>query len=103
MLRKDVLEAARGGKFHLYAIRRVDQGLEIMTGHKAGRRTRSGYERDTVHGLVDDALAELAEEIKEYVEASDTVSGRPPTQGLADDEEDEGDALRRHTRRRRSR
>ncbi|HZL86209.1 MAG TPA: ATP-binding protein [Candidatus Krumholzibacteria bacterium] len=95
MLRKDVLEAARSGKFHLYAIRRVDQGLEIMTGLKAGRRTRSGYEPDTVHGIVDDALAELAEEIKDYVEASDTVSGRPATPGLDDDDDEDGELRRR--------
>ena len=61
---------------------------------KAGRRTRSGYEQDTIHGLVDAALEELAEEIKEYVEGSDSASGRPPTQGLADDEEDEGVEIR---------
>jgi len=101
MLRKDVVAAVRAGKFHLHAVRSVDQGLEILTGVKAGRRTKSGYERDTVHGIVDGALTELAEEIKEYVEASDTVSGRPPTQGLADDDEEDGDVLRRRRPRRR--
>ena len=96
MLRKDVVEAVRAGKFHLYAIRSVDQGLELLTGFKAGRRTRYRHERNTVHGIVDDALAELAEEIKEYVETSDTASGRPSAQGLSDDDEDDdGVELRR--------
>jgi ATP-dependent Lon protease len=101
MLHKDVVDAVRAGKFHLYAVRAVDQGLELLTGIKAGRRTRYGYERDTVHGLVDDALAELAEEIKQFVESSDTASGRGPAQGLADDEEDEGEELRRRHRMKR--
>jgi hypothetical protein len=87
----------------LYALRQIDQCLEILMGLKAGRRTRYGYERDTIHGLVDDALAELAEEIKEYVESSDTVSGRPQTQGLSDDDEEEGDVLRRGATRHASR
>ena len=95
MLRKDVVDAVRAGRFHLFAIRSVDQGLELITGFKAGRRTRYTYERDTVHGLVDEALAELAEEIKEYVETSDTASGRPSSQGLSDeDEDDDGVELR---------
>jgi ATP-dependent Lon protease len=103
MLRKDVVAAIAARRFHVYPIRTVDEGLELLTGVKAGRRTRYGHERDTVHDLVDEALNELAEEIKEYVESSDTVSGRPPTQGLADDEEDDGEALRRRARRRRRR
>ena len=59
--------------------------------------TRNGYEQNTIHGMVDDALEELAEEIKEFVEGSDTASGRPPAQGLADEEDDEGVELRRRS------
>jgi ATP-dependent Lon protease len=98
MLRKEIVEAVHAGKFHLYAIRSVDQGLELLTDCKAGRRTRSGYERDTVHGVVDEALAKLAEEIKEYVESTDTATGRSAGQGLSDEEEDEGVELRRRRR-----
>jgi predicted ATP-dependent protease len=101
MLRKDVVAAVRDGRFHVYAIRSIDQGLEIMTGIRAGRRTRYGYESDTVHGLVDEALNILAEDIKDYVEGSDTVSARPPAQGLADEEDGDGDELRPLARRRR--
>ncbi len=95
MLDRRVVDAVRAGRFHLYAVRGIDQALELFTGIKAGRRTRYGYERDTVHGFADDALAELAEEIKEFVESSDTASGRGPAQGLTDEEDDEGEELRR--------
>ncbi|MFQ5600304.1 MAG: Lon protease family protein [Candidatus Krumholzibacteriia bacterium] len=102
MLRKDVLDAVRAGRFHIYAVKNVDQGIELMTGFKAGRRTPSGgYEQNTVNGVVDDALAELAEEIKEFVEGSDSTSGRPPAQGLSEEDEDEGIELRRAGARRR--
>jgi ATP-dependent Lon protease len=99
MLKTEIVDAARAGKFHLYAIRSVDQGLELLTGCKAGRRIRRGYERDTIHGVVDDALAELAEEIKEYVDSTDTATGRGPSQGLAEEEEDDGVELRPSPRR----
>jgi ATP-dependent Lon protease len=95
MLRKDVLHSVERGRFHIYGVRQVDQALELFTGVRAGRRTPSGYEHNTIHGVVDRALEELAEEIKEYVDGSDTASGRPPTQGLSDEEDDDGVELRR--------
>jgi ATP-dependent Lon protease len=101
MLRKDVLEAVRKRRFHIYAAGTVDQGIEIMTGIKAGRRRGRLYEPDTVNRLVDDALYELAESIKEFVDGSDSASGRPSPQGLSDDEEDEGMEMRRRRARRR--
>ena len=99
MLRNDVVKSVERGRFHVYAVRTVDQALELMTGIRAGRRTRSGYEKDTIHGLVDCALEELAEEIKEYAESSDTPSGRPPSQGLDDEEDEPGVELRRTLRK----
>jgi ATP-dependent Lon protease len=99
MLRKDILESVRARKFHIYAVKNVDQGVELMTGLKSGRHTRGGFEADTVNSLLDDALTELAEEIKEYVEGSDTPSARPPAQGLAEEDEDGGVEVRRAKRR----
>jgi lon-related putative ATP-dependent protease len=53
MLRRDVIDAVREGRFHIYAIDHVDQGLELLTGMPAGRRAPDGsYPEDTVHGCV---------------------------------------------------
>ena len=38
MLRSDVVEAIKEGKFHIYAVRTIDEGLEILTGVPAGER-----------------------------------------------------------------
>jgi len=67
MLRKDVVEAIKEGKFHLYPINTIDQGIEILTGVKAGERKDDGtFEKDMVNYLVDKKLAEFAKKLKEF-------------------------------------
>ncbi len=67
MLRPDLAEAIRAGKFHLYPVTSVDEGIELLTGIKAGEPLPDGgFEEGTVHGLVDKRLAEMAEEMKKY-------------------------------------
>lgn len=57
MLRADVVEAVRKRKFHIHAIRTIDEGIEVLTGRKAGRRLVSGrFPRNTIHSLVDEKL-----------------------------------------------
>ena len=41
MLKRDVREAVAEGKFHIYPIRSIDEGLEILTGYVAGIRLRN--------------------------------------------------------------
>jgi len=67
MLRKDVVAAVAEGKFHIYAIKTVDEGMEILTGVPAGERKEDGsYPEGTVNYLVDQKLKELALKIKEF-------------------------------------
>ncbi|MBU1035061.1 AAA family ATPase, partial [bacterium] len=67
MLRKDVVEAVKDGKFHIYPVETIDQGIEILTGVKAGNRKDDGtFEKDTVNYLVDKKLAEFAKKLKEF-------------------------------------
>ena len=67
MLRKDVVETVREGKFHIYPVREIDEGIEILTGVKAGERIDGGgFEEGTVNGLVDKKLRELGKTIKEF-------------------------------------
>jgi len=67
MLRKDVVQAIEGGKFHIYPVKTVDQGIEILTGVTAGERLEDGqFSKDTVNDRVDRRLQELGKKIKEY-------------------------------------
>ena len=67
MLREDVLEAVKSGKFHIWPIGRVEQGVELLTGIRARQRNGDGgFEKGTVFALVDQRLREMAETLKEF-------------------------------------
>jgi ATP-dependent Lon protease len=78
MLRKDVVEAVAAGRFHIYPVRNVDEGLEILTGVKAGERQPDGrYPEGTVNFLIDERLAGLAEGLREYGEGEGEEESPP--------------------------
>jgi len=67
MLREDVMEAVKSGKFHIWPIGRVEQGVELLTGIRAGQRNGDGgFEKDTVFARVDERLREMAKTMKEF-------------------------------------
>jgi lon-related putative ATP-dependent protease len=67
VLRDEVVEAIRAGKFHIYPVRTIDEGIEILTGLRAGERRPDGtFEEGTINYLVQRRLEEMAEAIKEY-------------------------------------
>lgn len=67
MLRKDIVKAIKEGKFHLYPVKTIDQGIEILTGVKAGKMKKDGtFEKDTVNYLVDKKLTEFAKKLKKF-------------------------------------
>jgi lon-related putative ATP-dependent protease len=66
-LRNDVVDAARDGRFHVYAIDDVDEGIELLTGRPAGAPDASGrYPEGTVNSLVVARLRKLAEGMRAF-------------------------------------
>jgi lon-related putative ATP-dependent protease len=67
MLRKDVVKAISQGKFHVYAVKTIDEGIEILTGMKAGKRKEDGtYEDGTINYLVNKRLEEMSHKMKSF-------------------------------------
>jgi lon-related putative ATP-dependent protease len=67
MLHTEVVDAVRDGRFHVYAVDTVEEGIEILTGVPAGEKGEEGkFPEDTVFGRVDRRLREMAEVLKEY-------------------------------------
>ncbi len=61
MLKPEVVDAVRAGRFHLYAVSRIDEGIELLTGKPAGARKADGtYPAKSLFGLVQKRLADLA-------------------------------------------
>jgi predicted ATP-dependent protease len=75
MLREDVVEAVAAGNFHILPVATVEEGIEALTGVRAGGVVRrSGedgqpsvrYEPGTVFALVDQRLRQMAETLKDF-------------------------------------
>jgi predicted ATP-dependent protease len=67
MLRRDIIEAVGKGKFHIYPVKTIDDGIEILTGIKAGKQKKDGsFEKDSVNYLVDRELERLAESWEKF-------------------------------------
>jgi predicted ATP-dependent protease len=72
MLRKDVVEAVQDGNFHIYPIKTIEQGIEILTGMKGGKIRKDGtYPKNTLFRSVDDRLKELAEKARAFAKEPD--------------------------------
>lgn len=75
MIREDVVEAVREGRFHIYLVRDVDEGIEILTGVPAGKRRRDGsFPKKSIHGKVAARLKEMAAKLRPEKERT---AGRP--------------------------
>ncbi|MBZ5496447.1 MAG: AAA family ATPase [Acidobacteriia bacterium] len=69
MLRPDVVEAVKQGKFHLYAVRSINEGIEILTGLPAGVKVNGCYPEGTINQRVEQRLKDFAEGLKKFTEA----------------------------------
>jgi ATP-dependent Lon protease len=77
MLRKDVIAAVEEKRFRIYAVSTIDEGIEILTGKKAGSLQPDGkYPEGTINYLADRKLMELAEGIQKFGAAAEE-KGRP--------------------------
>ena len=65
ILKREVVEAVRDGRFHVYGVSTIDEGIEVLSGTPAGRSRDGGtYEEGTVHYLVEERLTDLAEKAR---------------------------------------
>lgn len=75
MLRNDVVAAVKKGIFQVYAVKTIDEGIEILMGKKAGAAKADGsYPSDTINYLVNEKLKNLAEGLNKF--GKDTDNGK---------------------------
>ncbi|QQS48229.1 MAG: AAA family ATPase [Acidobacteriota bacterium] len=75
MLRQDVVDAVSAGKFHIYPVRTIDQGIELMTGLPAGERNAEGrFPLGSLNQRVEARLIELAEKRARFIQSTQQES-----------------------------
>lgn len=71
VLNDEVIEAVKEGKFHIYPVKTIDAGIEILTGMKAGDKKKDGaYPPNTINYKVYEKLKRFAETVAGFSQNS---------------------------------
>jgi len=85
MLRRDVVDAAAAGQFHIYPVTSVDEGIALLTGLPAGEPDEDGhYPPESVNGRIVARLTKLAETQRAF-----NAPARPETNDAPQESDDE--------------
>jgi predicted ATP-dependent protease len=68
VLQDEVVRAVDAGRFHIWAVETIDQGIELLTGRPAvGRQPDGSYPEGSVNALVEMRLRDYAERVRLFV------------------------------------
>ncbi len=60
MLSSEVINAVKDGKFSIWSVKNIDEGIEILTGVQAGKSLKGGtFTKNSVHALVSERLKKM--------------------------------------------
>jgi lon-related putative ATP-dependent protease len=81
MLDAEIVEAVEAGRFHIWPVRTIDEGIELLTGVPAGEPDAAGaYPPGSVHALAQEHLQRNAERLREFATADGTApDGNEPS------------------------
>ena len=72
MLRDDVVQAVRDGMFHVYSVSTIDEGIEILTGVRAGAQLPDGsFEEESVNQRVYLQLRHMARGLRDFMQGDE--------------------------------
>lgn len=78
-LRQDVVDSVSKGKFHIYPVTTIDEGIEILTGRPAGKELpKGGFTPKSIFALVYKALDKMA---KQYKASANGENDHPAKKG----------------------
>jgi lon-related putative ATP-dependent protease len=76
VLRKEVIDDVKAGRFHIYPVETIDQGIELLTGIAAGSRDESGaFPAGTINDRVERRLLEFAHRRRAFAKSSAESEG----------------------------
>lgn len=67
VFKQEVVEAAKVGKFSLYAVKTIEEGITILTGVEVGEIDKRGnYSKDSVNGRIMTRLQNFTKMVQKY-------------------------------------
>jgi lon-related putative ATP-dependent protease len=71
MLKEEVVDAVKKKKFHVYAIKRIDEGIELLSGKKAGKMLEDGtFEEGSVFDLAQKTIKQFSEKYRHMLKGT---------------------------------
>jgi predicted ATP-dependent protease len=81
MLRADVVAAVKEGKFHIYAVGTIDEGMEVLTGLVSGESDPEGrYPEGSINALVQKKFQQYAERSRHTSDSANRTDAPAETQ-----------------------
>ena len=103
MLRQEIVDAVKKKTFHIYAVRTIDEGIEVLTGKRAGRWSPpSGYESGTMHYLVDQGLRHFHDRLRDAEDGHAEVQKTKVVEKKTESKDDKPRPPRKRKRRERT-
>jgi len=91
MLDEEVVEAVEAGRFHVYAVETVEEGIEVLTGIPAGRRGEDGaYPEGTIFAHIEERLEHMREAQEKKEEKNNEQKAKKPEGEENDQPEEDG-------------
>jgi len=67
MLKREVVDAVREGKFHIFPVKTIEEGIGVLTGRSVGTQLADGsFEKDSIYDRIDRRLREMAETARRF-------------------------------------
>ena len=74
MIRQDIVDAVGAGKFHVWAVGHVDEGIELLTGVPAGEKDdENNWSAGSINDLVDKRLEDLGRKLRDWGKVAEVV------------------------------
>lgn len=92
ILEEEVVQAVRKGRFNIWAIDRIEEGLKVLTGMNAGVRQKNGkFPRTSLYGRVESRLRTFAKRASQFRKSFDGSSknGQKPDSKKSEENENE--------------
>jgi lon-related putative ATP-dependent protease len=69
MIKQEIVDAVKKKIFHIYTVKTIDEGIEILTGVRAGKRTKTGWQKGSVNHRVEKKMNEYAAKMKGFTKS----------------------------------
>jgi predicted ATP-dependent protease len=90
MLAPEVIEAVKKGKFHIWAVNKIDDGIRLLTGMPAGQLRKDGtFTKDSIFAKVQERIIQFGKNAKRFSKELDKTTPKSKNDDNSEDNNEE--------------